>query len=666
MESSRAKRKRSDLIVNPASSDNSINGCSDNIAAAAAADADSDSVKNCALKKRVDFGCPICLETIEEATVTECGHTFCHKCISRALDSSNLCPNCNCVVDKVFPNFLLNELIIQYNRNRLAAGSDGDTAALVQWKEMISKKTDSLHLSDIDYLLQVLYDKKKEYELTSKAIQIELLREFLSQARRQKQEQLHQISTELKIIEEDSSKLDIITKQDCSSNSFGNLQASMLSSSSNGIHRLSGGTDKSSEETPINEPTSSHSTPTTSITVSEESNTREPRTKSTLFSTCLNTRRKKMRAHFDDLVGCYFNTRAKKAYLSNEDVCKDGLNDFVETLNKLTMFSTLKPLVTLCYTSDPYNSSSIVSSIEFDKDNETFAIAGVTKKIKLFEYSMVVKDTLTMHYPITEMECKSRISCVSWSSYYKSFLASSDYEGTVTIWDVYTHKQIKNYNEHEKRCWSVDFNKVDTNLVSSASDDGKVKLWSLNMENSVASLEAKANVCCVKFNPMTRYHIAFGSADHCLYYYDLRNIKQPQSIFKGHRKAVSYVRFLNRNEIVSASTDSQLKMWNTNKSHCQRSFKGHTNEKHFVGLATDGDYIACGSENNSLFMYYKGLSKPAMNFAFDTGKTLSHSQEREKKDNDTNDFVSAICWKSGSNIIVAANSQGVIKILELV
>lgn len=30
----------------------------------------------------------------------------------------------------------------------------------------------------------------------------------------------------------------------------------------------------------------------------------------------------------------------------------------------------------------------------------------------------------------------------------------------------------------------------------------------------------------------------------------------------GHLKAVSYAKFLNGDEIVSASTDSQLKLWN--------------------------------------------------------------------------------------------------------
>ena len=39
-----------------------------------------------------------------------------------------------------------------------------------------------------------------------------------------------------------------------------------------------------------------------------------------------------------------------------------------------------------------------------------------------------------------------------------------------------------------------------------------MKLWSTGMEHSVSCIEAKANVCCVKFNPESRYHLAFGSA----------------------------------------------------------------------------------------------------------------------------------------------------------
>ena len=66
----------------------------------------------------------------------------------------------------------------------------------------------------------------------------------------------------------------------------------------------------------------------------------------------------------------------------------------------------------------------------------------------------------------------------------------------------------------------------------------------------------------------------------------------------GHRKAVSYVRFLAGSEVVSASTDSTLRMWDARALAPSRTFSGHTNEKNFVGLSVDQDFIACGSETN--------------------------------------------------------------------
>ncbi|KAG8515759.1 E3 ubiquitin-protein ligase COP1, partial [Galemys pyrenaicus] len=114
-------------------------------------------------------------------------------------------------------------------------------------------------------------------------------------------------------------------------------------------------------------------------------------------------------------------------------------------------------------------------------------------------------------------------------------------------------------------------------------------------------------------------------------------------VFKGHRKAVSYAKFVSGEEIVSASTDSQLKLWNVGKPYCLRSFKGHINEKNFVGLASNGDYIACGSENNSLYLYYKGLSKTLLTFKFDTVKSVL---DKDRKEDDTNEFVSAVCWRA--------------------
>jgi len=43
--------------------------------------------------------------------------------------------------------------------------------------------------------------------------------------------------------------------------------------------------------------------------------------------------------------------------------------------------------------------------------------------------------------------------------------------------------------------------------------------------------------------------------------FDLRKPRAPLAVLKGHRKAVSYVRWAGGDELVSASTDSTIRLW---------------------------------------------------------------------------------------------------------
>ncbi|XP_029106499.1 E3 ubiquitin-protein ligase COP1 isoform X2 [Scleropages formosus] len=600
--------------------------------------------------KSNDFVCPICFEMIEEAHMTKCGHSFCNKCIRQSLEDSNRCPKCNYIIDNVdqlYPNFLVNELILKQKQRSEEKRLKLDYPNGHRWQvfqDVLSTDQENLDLANVNFMLELLLQKKKQLEAESQAAQLQILMEFLKEARRNKREQLEQLQKELNFLEEDIKRVEEMS----------------------GLYSPTKDMDLDSTVPQFEAHSPAHSI------IDSADYTQPPGfggssqgKRQTWYNSTLASRRKRLTAHFDDLEQCYFSNRMSR--LTDDGRTVNQLDDFMECLSKFTRYNSVRPLATLSYASDLYNGSSIVSSIEFDRDCDYFAIAGVTKKIKVFEYGTVIQDAVDIHYPINEMTCNSKISCISWSSYHKNLLASSDYEGTVILWDGFTGQRSKVYQEHEKRCWSVDFNLMDPKLLASGSDDAKVKLWSTNLDNSVASIEAKANVCCVKFSPTSRYHLAFGCADHCVHYYDLRNTKQPIMVFKGHRKAVSYAKFVNGEEIVSASTDSQLKLWNVNKPHCLRSFKGHINEKNFVGLASNGDYVACGSENNSLYLYYKGLSKTLLTFKFDTVKSVL---DKDKKEDDTNEFVSAVCWRAlpdgESNVLIAANSQGTIKVLELV
>lgn len=66
----------------------------------------------------------------------------------------------------------------------------------------------------------------------------------------------------------------------------------------------------------------------------------------------------------------------------------------------------------LCSSLNCYIDIIAFFSIEFDKDGEYFVVAGVTKKIKVYEYSSVIEDTVGIHYPLVELQCMSKIRSV--------------------------------------------------------------------------------------------------------------------------------------------------------------------------------------------------------------------------------------------------------------
>ncbi|KAK3851448.1 hypothetical protein Pcinc_041899 [Petrolisthes cinctipes] len=594
-------------------------------------------------EKNSDYLCPVCLDLISEAHMTKCGHTFCRTCLVTSIQANKRCPKCNFSVestDAIFPYHTVNLQVLKQRRLadlRAAFTKRNKTAALSELRNYLSFETSCLGISDITHIITILQEKKKQLEAASEQSKYELMKDFLCELLKQKSEQMAAIAREVKMISHDLSNVE---------NTLDGMEP-YRSQASSCVPQESSSSVPNSSGVFLTEildgdcPGSSHMPPEPLPSPTEEGFNVPLFSQACPESSTVQAKRKRMHLHFDELVERYLSMRVpglSEAGLESQD---GGLDQFGECISKFTQYSAMRPLATINYNCDMFHqSSNIASSIEFDKDSEYFAVAGLTKKIRIFDYGTVIRDTVDLPLPVLRND-----------------LLLQD----KLFWDAFTAQRLHVFQEHEKRCWNVDFNKMDTKLIASGSDDHKVKLWSLDSERSVTSLEAKANVCCVQFNPASRYHLAFGSADHFVHYYDLRNMKEELRVFRGHRKAVSYVKFVSSEDIVSASTDSLLKMWNVNKSHCVRSLQGHINEKNFVGLATDGEYVACGSENNSLYVYYKGMSRTLFSLKFDQKKV-----DQDQKEEDSSEFVSAVCWRRGSNIIAAGNSKGIIKILQMV
>ncbi|KAK6935492.1 WD40 repeat [Dillenia turbinata] len=304
----------------------------------------------------------------------------------------------------------------------------------------------------------------------------------------------------------------------------------------------------------------------------------------------------------------------------HEQESSDCLSTFFDGLCKYARYSKFEVCGALRNV-EFNNSANVICSLSFDRDQDYFAAAGMSKKIKIFEFKSLFNDSIDIHYPVIEIPNRSRLSCICWNNYIKNYLASTDYDGIVK-------------------------------------------------KNCLGTIRNIANVCCVQFSAHSAHLLAFGSSDYKIYCYDLRNARAPWCTLAGHDRAVSYVRFLDSGTLVSASTDSTLKIWDLSKtsSHgfsmnaCHLTLRGHTNEKNFVGLTVADGYIACGSETNEVYAYYRSLPMPITSHKFGSIDPISGKET----DDDAGQFVSSVCWRAKSNTVVSANSTGCIKLLQLV
>lgn len=383
-------------------------------------------------------------------------------------------------------------------------------------------------------------------------------------------------------------------------------------------------------------------------------------------------------AQFSDLQECYLSLRCEGGGGSDAGAAADarppaGLQEFSRLLSVFVHCSDLELIASVAPPRGD-RGAAILSSLDFDAGGARFASAGVARRVAVYDCDAVIDAAQSGEEapaPVVELDARAKLSCAVWAPAAGGAphtLLATDYDGCATLWDVATARPITEFDAHDRRVWCADWSPAGGGVFATASDDGTAKLWAASARAPSLTLAVGANVCCVAFDPAAGgTQVAVGAADHAVRVYDIRSPATPLSVLAGHRKAVSYVRH-SAAGLVSASTDSTLRLWGgaprggAAAPHPARVFRGHANERHFVGLAASGDLLACGSESNEVVVYHASMARPVARRAV---APAAGAPPPPRADGAPPPFVSAVCWRPGTGTLLAANSQGVVQVLAL-
>nr|XP_043617211.1 WD repeat-containing protein RUP2 [Erigeron canadensis]XP_043617212.1 WD repeat-containing protein RUP2 [Erigeron canadensis]XP_043617213.1 WD repeat-containing protein RUP2 [Erigeron canadensis] len=309
--------------------------------------------------------------------------------------------------------------------------------------------------------------------------------------------------------------------------------------------------------------------------------------------------------------------------------------------------------------------SDTLGVIEVNSQGTLFATGGIARKIRI--YTLHSLPLFTDHATACRVcICTSaKLSSLKWKPGSAGrTMGSADYDGGIYEYDLETQMPVFERDEHDgRRVWSMDYSSWDPVIGASCSDDGTMQMWDPRQDGGkcVAKIDFGRPVCCVEFSPYGDALLAIGCADRKAYIYDVRKMDDPMAVFDGHQKTVSYTRFVDDRTVMTSGTDGCIKMWDVEDQNLIRTYKGHTNQKRFVGLSIwrNQGLVGCGSESNQVFVYDKRWGEPVWVHGFDPHDQQGGTIRTEQG------FVSSICWSQVGDdecTLVAGGSDGVVKI----
>jgi WD40 repeat protein len=196
--------------------------------------------------------------------------------------------------------------------------------------------------------------------------------------------------------------------------------------------------------------------------------------------------------------------------------------------------------------------------------------------------------------------------CVAFSPDGKQLLSGGK-DGTVRLWDVESGGEVRRLEGHDDLVVSVAFSPDGKRALSGGLDD-EVYLWDLERFEPLVGFSFQAkHIQQVAFAPDGKE--ALVCAGRIIHIVDAATGKVVGRL-EGHKATVVAASFSSDGrQVVSASDDRTLRLWQRGSGECVRTFSGHEGHVKCVALSRDGRQVLSGATDTTVRLWDAATGK---------------------------------------------------------
>ncbi|EGR27354.1 multicopy suppressor of ira1, putative, partial [Ichthyophthirius multifiliis] len=214
---------------------------------------------------------------------------------------------------------------------------------------------------------------------------------------------------------------------------------------------------------------------------------------------------------------------------------------------------------------------------------------------------------------------------LQWNSQKEGYLLSGGYDKKICIWDILNQneKPIITFQKNKECVEDVSWQKNQTNIFGSVSDDKTIMIWDLRQQQYCQVIENghEGEIYCIDFNSFNENLFITGSEDKNVNLWDMRNLQYKMHSFEGHSQQIVRCEWnpQQQNIFSSCSYDKKVIAWDLKR--CGQEIKnedlqdgapellfmhsGHTEKVSDFSWNSNEEFLIASVEENNMLQVWQ-------------------------------------------------------------